>query len=750
MKVLNFDNQDLTSERHEIYSALLAELPMNSAHKGNLSKRGLPAGLIENNSYGSLRGTNENVSVATTLANRFGERVLERTPGFLRTRDRGWSISASAGLLIPCRNQRGQIIALKVRRDEKADESKSKYFYLSSANHGGTGPGSPVHIPLSKVQDHSTVRVTEGELKADIATHRTGILTISIPGVTSWRKALPELRDLGAKTVLVALDSDIWTNKFVAIALAEMVKPVRDEGYELIVEKWNPETAKGIDDLLVQGYEPERLTDKAIDELLLSLNSQAIQPEQDADEGQPCVADLAEDYLFERNYFASGQLKLKFWRDGFYAWESGCYREIPQPEFKADIFRWLQQDDKRRLRANTTTVSNMIANIEGFTILPSSIEPGVFLQRQMNGLEHFIALENGILHLKPFESKVQSEVVPHTPDFFNFNKLPFAYDPDATCPVFEKFLAETLPDPEVRQLLQQWFGYNLINDTSHEKIMFFLGEGSNGKSVVATILREVLGDANVSTVGLELFSSKRTVALGETFGKLANVVDEIDHVDRLSEGLIKNFVSGGTITADRKYQSMIKFRATARLTICTNNLPKATDRSDGYWRRVIVIPFTNQILDESKKDRRLKDPAFWRRSNELPGIFNWALAGLRHLVELGRFIEPKVCTQLRDEYKSDSNPAKVFLQEQCEYTHHGQVSKVRLYQEYQRYCRQNGVFALAQAQFAKEVARVFPHATASANALSVSDVLDENGFELGTPQRQRVWKGLCLRDPMAP
>jgi hypothetical protein len=79
---------------------------------------------------------------------------------------------------------------------------------LSSTKYGGPGPGSQVHVPLHDELDLSVVRLTEGELKADVATALAGMLTVSTPGVSSWRAALEVARSLGSGVVHLAFDAD--------------------------------------------------------------------------------------------------------------------------------------------------------------------------------------------------------------------------------------------------------------------------------------------------------------------------------------------------------------------------------------------------------------------------------------------------------------------------------------------------------------------------------------------------------------
>jgi hypothetical protein len=100
------------------------------------------------------------------------------------------------------------------------------------------------------------MRITEGELKADVATALSGVLTIAVPGVTLWRQALSLLEALQPMRVLLAFDSDWRHNSHVARALTEAVQAMVNAGYIVRVETWDIAQGKGIDDLLAAGHAP--------------------------------------------------------------------------------------------------------------------------------------------------------------------------------------------------------------------------------------------------------------------------------------------------------------------------------------------------------------------------------------------------------------------------------------------------------------------------------------------------------------
>jgi putative DNA primase/helicase len=212
-----------------------------------------------------------------------------------------------------------------------------------------------------------------------------------------------------------------------------------------------------------------------------------------------------------------------------------------------------------------------------------------------------------------------------------------------------------------------------------------------------------LGEDNVSAVPLEAFRER--FALSDTRGKLANVVEEIGTLDKVAEGNLKIFVAGGAMTLDRKHKDAVTVRPTARLVFATNTRPRFADRSKGIWERLILVPFPVYIPEE-KRDTDLA----WKLCKELPGIFNWGVAGLFKLRKRGRFVEPRICVEVKEDYKSESNPARSFLLDRCELYEGAEVGTADLYSEYREYCQQNGYSPLGESQFGKEVGRWFHEA----------------------------------------
>ena len=74
-------------------------------------------------------------------------------------------------------------------------------------------------------------------------------------------------------------------------------------------------------------------------------------------------------------------------------------------------------------------------------------------------------------------------------------------------PHFAKFLDEvTQGDPGLRRFLQQYFGYCLTGITTEQVLFFIYGPGGNGKSVLQSVIAEIMGDY-AKTAAMETFSA---------------------------------------------------------------------------------------------------------------------------------------------------------------------------------------------------------------------------------------------------
>jgi AAA domain/Domain of unknown function (DUF3854) len=244
--------------RNEIYTKLLNSCGLSPAHCEDLRIRGFRLlSCAVNYKSLSLQGA---IYAIKELRLRFNADEILSVPGFIKDFTGNIRPVRDTGLMIPVRNEKGQIIAIQLRTED--EDGKYKWFSASE-----NSVGSPVHVPLAcQGRSMDTIRITEGPLKADLTCELSTmpIPTIGIASVSTWKSVLPVLYTLLPKRILLAWDSDWRTKPQVKLSLNECFRQLQEEGFEVDVEVWD-EKYKGIDDLLSAGGKPSIVGQKEIE-----------------------------------------------------------------------------------------------------------------------------------------------------------------------------------------------------------------------------------------------------------------------------------------------------------------------------------------------------------------------------------------------------------------------------------------------------------------------------------------------------
>ncbi len=251
--------------------------------------------------------------------------------------------------------------------------------------------------------------------------------------------------------------------------------------------------------------------------------------------------------------------------------------------------------------------------------------------------DEVVPCANGLLHVPT------RKLLPHTPAFLGVNVRPYAYDRGATAERWLAFLKSLWTDESGRvdaeaiETLQAWFGYCLTLDTRLQKIMVFHGVSRGGKGLTNRILQAVIGEENCTNPSMGDLSGR--FGLQPLIGKqLATVSDARLGAKSNKPALLENLlrVSGEDfVTADRKGVTTWEGRLTTRFLIISNAVPDLPDAAEAFVNRCIVLPFVKTF--KHAEDHDLEG----RLRGELPGILNWALAGLERLQRGGDFKQPE-------------------------------------------------------------------------------------------------------------
>lgn len=408
--------------------------------------------------------------------------------------------------------------------------------------------------------------------------------------------------------------------------------------------------------------------------------------------------DSAELFLRSEFNHADG-LTLRYFRGAYWSWHDHRWNETSTDRVRTKIALYLGD---RFSKVTSTTISNVMEFVRALTITPDTTEMASWLDGRAG---YSIAFSNGIATLDDLISEKPDCLRPHSPAWFSPIVLPYEFQPDAVCEIWSDMLAKNLDwDRERQDLIQEFAGYCLQHSTEFHAMLMLTGDGGNGKSCVLSGITGMLGADNVSSLSLDELAEK--FKLPRIVGKLANICADMPDTSRTCEGTLKKLVSGDPMEFERKFQQPFRAVSTAKLIFSTNTLPQFYDRTRGLWRRLIIMPFNRQVTEEEKVTG-MDSPAWWMQKGEMPGIFMWALRGLRRLLEKRSFTESKVCNAAVAAHRLECNTALSWLKSEYERSESGEVDKDVLYSEYAEHCRRSGRKPLGDSQFYKEVRKEF-------------------------------------------
>lgn len=289
---------------------------------------------------------------------------------------------------------------------------------------------------------------------------------------------------------------------------------------------------------------------------------------------------------------------------------------------------------------------------------------------------------------------------PHDPEALSTVQLPIEYDPDATCPRFDKWLEQVL-DPDSIKLVWETIGYMLMSGNPLQRAVLLVGGGGNGKGTWLRLMTAMMGHDNVSNVTLhDIVEGKFEVA--GIYGKLANIAGDIEARALSNTAKFKALTGGDTIEAQHKYGHPFRFTPWAVPVFSANQLWQSADNTDGYLRRWLVVPFPNKVDGGKLIDERLLHA-------EAPGILTKSLVHLRDLMARGDFELGVAAAEVRRRFELESDVVKVWLNddERVIVSEAGnteaRVGRTDAYKRYTHWASESGHATLNSSNFYKRL-----------------------------------------------
>lgn len=261
-----YDTRGVASPlNHQIYTDFIQKLGIKPSEELDLKQRGLTTQQIAKAQYATKPNFKENnfINAMAYVSNHYS---LEGVPGFLRDNEKGfWTCQPVSGLVVPCRDYNGNITSLLIRNDRAAlddDSGKKINKYVSFSSGGKKGGGKifqTTHCPIITGPcldyDSTTVRITEGVLKADVATALGKIYCLGLQGLNVRSDLKVIIKKMECQELLIALDSGEDDSTDILRCTIDLIKICEDLEIDYKIEMWDSKLGKGIDDVIKNGHQ---------------------------------------------------------------------------------------------------------------------------------------------------------------------------------------------------------------------------------------------------------------------------------------------------------------------------------------------------------------------------------------------------------------------------------------------------------------------------------------------------------------
>lgn len=388
--------------------------------------------------------------------------------------------------------------------------------------------------------------------------------------------------------------------------------------------------------------------------------------------------------------------KAAYFRSSWYVYDAGCWINRDTRQLRTRIRRQLAVEREYLPQGVSQARINAIATM---------LEDDLYIpDRKVSEKElesaGYINLQNGLFNLENFKLEE------HQPELYLTNQLDFAYEPEADCPNFRKFLYSSLtgedfqPDHDMIALVLELMAYSMTARTDMKSSAWLVGAPDSGKSTLIAFLRSLMGNLH-ATIDLNQLATNRFLLAG-IVGKRVVTFTEADTTAFLPDALYKAMVGGqDEIYVDVKNKPGISFVPTAKFWWAMNGAPRINDRSGATFNRLQVITFDKSIPRE-KRIANLNAIL----NQEKPGVFNILIAAYRRLMTSGKFTHSERSERWREQYQRENDTEMIYATEQLDYQPTERIGGQDLYDDYRHWCEGGGFKPKNITQVAKDWRRI--------------------------------------------
>lgn len=302
----------------------------------------------------------------------------------------------------------------------------------------------------------------------------------------------------------------------------------------------------------------------------------------------------------------------------------------------------------------------------------------------------FVRVTDGVITLEPL-----------SPEHRARHRLDCDYTPEGTGEV-DAFIAELFSDVTESEAIarattiQEFVGACLVGDApKYQRALVLYGGGGNGKSELLNAVRALFPKHARASLSPQDWG--KPFRLSMLHGARVNLVNEMPSRDILEGETFKAVITGDEVIAERKFKDPIHFIPEAGHIFAGNTLPGVGDATDGFWRRIVVVPLSREF--EGSATRRI-GAGTELAEKHLGALLLWALNGAAAMQRSEAYTVGDSSKEIAAEWRDESDPVRAWIQE-CRWV--GAVPAMTLYEQYKAWSVPRGFGLMSVHTFGRRL-----------------------------------------------
>jgi putative DNA primase/helicase len=314
--------------------------------------------------------------------------------------------------------------------------------------------------------------------------------------------------------------------------------------------------------------------------------------------------------------------------------------------------------------------------------------------RERTNSRYLIPVNNGVFNLKT------KKLEPFSEKYVFTAKLGTNYVEKPKKPRFkgwdvEKWIDEiSCNDKQLSKLLWQVINDSMNSNFSRRKSIWLVGDGNNGKGTFQQLIINLIGQKNIATLKIDQFQERFALSmLEERVCCIGDDVQEGIYIDDSSN--FNSVVTGDLVMIEQKNKPAYASKFNMTIIQSTNGMPKIKNKSNGTYRRVLIVPF-NANFQKENDNWSIKNEYIYQASL-LEYVLNKAIN-----MDFEQFSIPDASEQLLWEYKQENDPLIDFKVNTFDALKAKAIPFYIVYGYYKDFCNENNYQPLSKIKFSRK------------------------------------------------